>query len=227
VGIECREKLLLSLGDIRDKRILELGCGNGNLTRALANRGADILAIDISLAAVEATRKSCGKFIGKVDVQQVDANDLSHMTKSFDIVVGELILHHLDCKKAVRGIYQVLESNGRAVFVEPLAHNPILNLWRKLTPNLRTPGEHPLSYSDIQKMGDCFNLIRQQEFCLLPILNPLMFLSRSIKGKKGFFESSIKTRSGKLLAKLDAPFLRLCKPLRRYSSAILIEFIKA
>lgn len=225
-GIDYRGKLLVALGNVKGKRILELGCGNGKLTAILASKGANILAIDISPIAVKETQKSCKEFIRKVDVQQADANNLPHITKSFDLVVGEFILHHLDYNKTVMGIYQVLKPDGRAIFIEPLAHNPLLNLWRKLTPRLRTPGEHPLSYANIREMGSCFNSIKYQEFGFLPLLNPLMFFSCSIKGGQKFLQRSIKTRSGKLLDKLDTPFLGLCKPLRRYSSAILIEFIK-
>jgi hypothetical protein len=44
----------------------------------------------------------------------------------------------------------VLRAGGKAIFTEPLGHNPALNLFRKMTPNLRTPDEHPLVMSDLR-----------------------------------------------------------------------------
>ena len=42
----------------------------------------------------------------------------------------------------------MLRPSGRAIFFEPLGHNPLINLYRKLTPGARTVDEHPLVKSD-------------------------------------------------------------------------------
>ncbi len=41
-------------------------------------------------------------------------------------VLGKQILHHLDMTQAVPEIARVLRPGGRAVFLEPLIHNPLL-----------------------------------------------------------------------------------------------------
>ena len=51
-------------------------------------------------------------------------------------------------KKCLEEIHRLLKKNGELVFVEPLGTNPIINLYRKLTPNSRSQDEHPLSNED-------------------------------------------------------------------------------
>jgi len=55
---EMRAKLLAQVpSDLRGARILDAGCGPGQLTQALAERGADVVAIDISPSLIDIARK--------------------------------------------------------------------------------------------------------------------------------------------------------------------------
>lgn len=210
---------LEALGQVSGKSICEIGCGEGEITKVLASRGAFVSASDISSEAVKRARKNNAEFIPKqVDVQEMDACNLLYKEESFDFVVGGGVLHHIDINKASREISRVLKSGGKAVFVEPLAHNPISNIWRRLTPSARTSNEWPLSYSEISEMGKHFSSVKYQEFALLTLLSSFVYLiTHSHKAKK---------KSTEILDKLDHVVLKVCKPLRRYSGAILIQFTK-
>lgn len=215
---ECTDKLLVVLGTVKGKDVCDLGCGEGILTRELAIRGARVSAVDISMEAVRITRERCREFIEQVDVRQMDVCNLLYGDESFDIVTGNAILHHVDIAKAASEISRVLKPGGKGIFSEPLAHNPISNIWRKLTPDIRSPNEWPLSYSEIAEMSKHFSSVNYEEFDLLPLLSSLVYLIT--------FSHKAKERSAELLARLEHPFLKLCKPLRRYSGAVLIEFTK-
>ena len=52
-----RATMLNTLGDLRGKRILDAGCGAGQMTHELALRGAEVIAVDISPSLVEIARK--------------------------------------------------------------------------------------------------------------------------------------------------------------------------
>jgi len=215
---ECTDRLLTALGQIDGRRICDIGCGTGLLTWELAKKGARVSAIDISTEAVKLTRERNKEFGGRVDVQQMDASNLFYNDESFDLVTGIWVLHHLDIAKAAREVSRVLKPDGKAVFIEPLAHNPFSNIWRRLTPSFRTPDEWPLSYSEISEMGRHFSSVSYQEYALLTLLSSFVYLiTLSHKFKK---------RSAELLARLEPPFLKVCKPLRRYSGQVLIEFTK-
>jgi len=215
---ECTNRLLMALGQISGKRICDIGCGTGLLTWELAKRGARVSAIDISMEAVRITRERIKGFIGQVDVRQMDVCNLLYDDESFDIVTGTFILHHVDIAKAASEISRVLKPGGRAIFAEPLAHNPISNIWRRLTPNIRTSNEWPLSYPEISEMSQYFSSVKYEEFDLLPLLSSLVYLVT--------FSRKARERSAELLARLEPSFLKVCKPLRRYSGEVLVEFTK-
>jgi 2-polyprenyl-3-methyl-5-hydroxy-6-metoxy-1,4-benzoquinol methylase len=215
---ECTNRLLAALGQIDGKHICEIGCGRGLLTWELANRGARVLAIDISMEAVKMALERNKEFGGRVDVRQMDVSSLPYNDEPFDLVTGIWILHHLDRVEVAEKISRLLKPGGKAVFIEPLAHNPISNVWRRLTPSFRTLDEKPLSYSEIGEMSRYFNSVNYEEFDLLPLLSSLVYLVT--------FSRRAKERSAELLARLEPSFLKVCQPLRRYSGEILVEFAK-
>jgi SAM-dependent methyltransferase len=90
--------------------------------------------------------------------------------KAFDRVAGVAILHHMDFWGAIDEIGGALKADGRAVFMEPLFHNPIIRLYRFCTPRKRTKGERPLTTSQISLLGSRFNEVRVRYYGLLSLL---------------------------------------------------------
>ncbi|MBF6619470.1 MAG: class I SAM-dependent methyltransferase [Patulibacter sp.] len=131
--------------------ILEYGCGPGSLAFDLGRAGYDVTGIDISPVAIEqATQRAADEGLSeRVRFVVMNAEAMTLDDDSFDVVCGSGIIHHLDIDRALSEISRVLRPGGRAVFVEPLAHNPGLRAFRALTPKLRTPDEHPLTMSDL------------------------------------------------------------------------------
>lgn len=214
------DRLMASLGNIKNLKICELGCGSGRLTVELANRGAFVSSVDISRKALQKAQiriREAG-LESRVNLWQMDACNLSYKDEMFDLVVGQLILHHLDITKTTGEICRILKLGGKAVFIEPLSHNPLSNIWRKMTPAGRTPTEWPLSYGEIEEMGRSFSSMTFEESYLLPLLSSCFYLfTHSPKAKK---------KVGVILSKLDPSLLRRCKFLRRLCAIILIQLIK-
>jgi len=46
------------------------------------------------------------------------------------------------------------------VFMEPLGHNPLINLYRRLSPSMHTVDEHPLKMPDLAAFGEGFGAAR-------------------------------------------------------------------
>ncbi len=152
------------------KRILEYGCGLGGQAFALADRGAIVTGIDISdVAVAQARRRAAGYSPQQLRFVKADAEALELPDASFDVVCGSGILHHLDLEKALREVSRVLVPGGRAVFYEPLGHNPLLNLYRRLTPREHTPDEHPLLMREVREFNNAefFDLL---SVFVIPIL---------------------------------------------------------
>ncbi|SRR6266498_4476921 len=76
-----------SVEDWRNKRVLEIGCGDGRLTVRLARLGANILAIDPSAESIRVARsKKPARFTDQIRYSVGTAEQLKSKAESFDIV---------------------------------------------------------------------------------------------------------------------------------------------
>ena len=91
------------------ERILDLGCGDGALTRKLVDLGCDVVAVDASSAQVEAARK-----LG-LDARVIDAEALPFF-EEFDAVFSNAVLHWIrNADAMVAGVLRSLKPGGRFV----------------------------------------------------------------------------------------------------------------
>jgi SAM-dependent methyltransferase len=175
IGPFNRNEELNRLYDPRGKRVLLYGCGPANEASQFIKAGATSVAgIDISDVeiAVAWEQARAGEYADVVDFRAEDAQETSFPTNAFDLIVGSAILHHLDLRKALSEIRRILAPGGRAVFLEPLAHNLLLRIGRRFTPQARTADEHPLTVDDWSVCGEVFPAFTHREVELLSI--PLM-----------------------------------------------------
>ncbi|RLI77730.1 hypothetical protein DRP04_10980 [Archaeoglobales archaeon] len=154
-----------------DINILDYGCGTGELSFYLAKNGARVVGIDISEEAIRQARIKCSQLnLKNVDFLTMDAIHTEFSDNSFDIVCGISVLHHLDIKKAYCELARILKPGGSAVFLEPLGHNPLINYFRRLTPQLRSPDEHPLLLQDINLASMYFETVTCEYYALFTLI---------------------------------------------------------
>jgi SAM-dependent methyltransferase len=142
--------------------VLDYGCSVGNASARLKEHCRSLTGIDISEVAIEIARAKMGG--GNASFSVMDAMKMSFPDESFDLVFGSGIIHHLDTGKAVSEVHRVLRSGGQAIFWEPLGLNPMINLYRLLTPKARTPDEHPLLPADFRNMHRVFTTVHIEFF---------------------------------------------------------------
>lgn len=121
------------LGDVRGKRILNLGCGDGQQAIRLALKGAYVIAIDISFGMVNVTQQRIKQtgLAEQAHSAQMSAEYLAFVNQSFDLIFGHSVLHHTDLSITRAELVRLLRPRmDSAIFLEPLDHNPILNLFR-------------------------------------------------------------------------------------------------
>jgi ubiquinone/menaquinone biosynthesis C-methylase UbiE len=161
---------LAALGDVAGQHVLDYGCGTGGTTAHLLERGARVTGFNISVARLLEARQRAPQ----AGLLSCAAEMLPFPDAAFDAVLGKQILHHLDLRVAIPEIARVLRPGGRAVFLEPLIHNPILEGYHRLTPHLRSPTERALSMADLAWMGSHFSSWSHREFILFSILPVLV-----------------------------------------------------
>jgi SAM-dependent methyltransferase len=91
------------------ERILDLGCGDGALTRKLMDRGATVVGVDASEPLISAAR------VAGVDARLMDAHDLG-FDGEFDAVFTNAVLHWVtDPPRVVAGVRKALNKGGRFI----------------------------------------------------------------------------------------------------------------
>lgn len=213
------QHLFNQLGNVDDKNVLEIGCGEGWLTERLALQGGRLWAFDISKEAVKLTINRLKdlklKYPPQVEVMAGEA--LTYPNDLFDYIIGLAILHHLEFEPALKEIKRVLKSGGKAFFMEPLGHNPFLNFYRFLTPNLRSKDEAPLRMNQYKIIATHFSKFYHKEFFLTAIFALAFHFLHSYK-------MMIFTRN--ILVKFDNVILKIFPFLKRYCWYAVLIFEK-
>lgn len=104
------------LGEVRGARLLEIGCGAGELTDFLVSAGARVTAVDVSAGMLALAREKLG---GKAELLQADLHDgLFFLADGeVDLVVASLVLHYLeDWEPVLDEVHRVLRPGGHFVF---------------------------------------------------------------------------------------------------------------
>src|SRR3989338_7494052 len=148
--------ILTRLGDIKGKKLLDIGCGAGENSVYFAKKGAICTATDYSSGMVEVAKKFAAKNNVKIEAHTMNAMDMDIPDNTFDITYASNILHHVDQYKTLKEMHRVLKHGGKACFWDPLKHNPIINVYRKIATKVRTEDEHPLDINIIKYARSLF-----------------------------------------------------------------------
>lgn len=172
--------------------VLEYGCGVSGEAERLEGTFRSLHGIDISEEGIRRLQESCR--LPNVHYSVMDAMDLQFAARSFDLVFGRGIVHHLDIDLASREVSRVLRPGGRALFWEPLGLNPLINAYRWLTPKARTPDEHPLLPADFEIMRRHFSQVDVELYGLATIAAvPFRHMSKAnvVRGALARFDKAL------------------------------------
>ena len=109
------------LGEVRAKRIVELGCGDGGRAVELARNGASVIAVDPSADSVARTRRCAEAAEVRIEVHTGDFADLAFLRgDSVDVAFAEDSLAGLaDLGRVFRQVQRVLRAGAWFAFSLP------------------------------------------------------------------------------------------------------------
>ena len=176
------------LVDLKGKRVLDVGCGDGTYTQELLAMGPSyLLGIDAAADAVQlATERAGGAPNAAFRVMNVD--ELSSIGEHFDVAVVRGLLHHL--YSAGSAAAAVCEVADEIVVVEPNGYNPVLKVIEKVSKYHVEHEEKSYSPRRLDRWfeGEGAVVERSQFIGLVPMFCPDA-MARTLKRIEPFFEN--------------------------------------
>jgi SAM-dependent methyltransferase len=141
IGTEADYRLL---GDLKGRRVLELGCGGAQNSIAFVRQGATAVGVDFSAEQLAFARRLCESEEIKVELREGDLADLAFLrADSFDLVFSSYAFGFVDdLNRVFRQVHRVLKVGAPLVFSLP---HPT---WHLLDPDSDDPFLITRSYFD-------------------------------------------------------------------------------
>jgi len=209
--------LAAAMGPLQGKRVLELGSGAGEAAVYFALQGGRVTATDLSPRMLDVVNRVAALHGVSVETRLCSAEDLSVFPESsFDIVYAANLLHHADIPTCLDQVRRILKTGGVACFYDPVAYNPLINIYRHMATKVRTEDEHPIRRSDVKLLRERFRTVRTKFFWLSTLLIFVRFyLIDRVHPNQDRYWKRILTREPEIrgtylaLEKIDRALLRL------------------
>lgn len=105
---------------VRDGRILDVGCGRGDILSRVQSEHRELFGFDISLEGIEQAKERVngGNFcLG-------NAGNIPFKSDTFDCLICSEVLEHIPSDEPMRELYRVLKPNGIAIITVPNGRGP-------------------------------------------------------------------------------------------------------
>ncbi len=157
--------ILRLLGPLAGKRILDVGAGLGESSVYFALQGADVTCTDLSPSMVD-TASRLAQLHGVTVKAVVSPGETLYVhSNEFDIVYIANTIHHVTNKPALFSqLRRVLKPGGIFVSIDPLAYNPVIEVYRRMATKVRTEDEAPLTFADLRVASRYFKDVGHREF---------------------------------------------------------------
>jgi 2-polyprenyl-3-methyl-5-hydroxy-6-metoxy-1,4-benzoquinol methylase len=209
--------ILRKMGDLAGKRILDIGAGLGESSVYFALQGARVTTTDISPMMVEKVQQLAEHFGVQVEGIVSTAESLNVPENYFDFIYIANTIHHIhDRDQLFQQIHRALKPGGMLFSFDPLAYNPIINLYRRMATQVRTDDESPLTVADIALARKYFVSVEHREFWILSLALFLKYflLDRVHPNQDRYWKRILKEKSAHLwwwspLAVIDRALARI------------------
>jgi SAM-dependent methyltransferase len=163
--------ILSRIGDLRGKRLLDIGVGLGESSVYFALRGAKVTAVDISPLMIEKVVSLGQRFGVEIEGRLSDGEDLNVPAGEYDVIYLANTVHHVQHRAVLfEQMCRALKPGGFFFSYDPIAYNPAINVYRRMATGVRTLDESPLTIADLKLAQKYFSNVGHREFWLSALL---------------------------------------------------------
>lgn len=163
--------ILSQMGPLNGKRLLDVGAGLGESSVYFALQGADVTCTDISPGMVDCAVRLGVLHSVKITGSVMPGETLDLPAESFDLVYIANTIHHVADKETLfREIQKVLKPGGKFFSFDPLAYNPVIEVYRRMATAVRTDDEAPLTFAHVRLASKYFRNVRHREFWICSLV---------------------------------------------------------
>ena len=161
---------------LHDQKVLEIGCGEGRMSKLLAHNSREYIAIDPDEQSIDKAKSE----ISNIDFRIGSGEALEFEDGSFPVILFTLSLHHQESDLALKEAHRVLTANGQLIILEPLPNGELtqlFNLFDNETERIRNA---------LNKIENCdFEIERKESFFTIMSFNDLDELCDYPFGRNG------------------------------------------
>jgi len=207
--------------NIRNRRVLVVGCGGGTDAFCLCRMGAEVHAFDLSPDLIAHAKGTAAMLGVHPHFKVMPAESMEYEDESFDCVVVAAALHHCDIPQAFGEICRVSRPGALVVIDEPYSHTAtqsirhsrfveeviyprVADIVFREKERISSPDETKLTQHD---MAYIVENLRCARFCYFKLLSNRLFPDSIVP-----------------LVKMDRALLALCRPIAHFCAGrVLIE----
>jgi S-adenosylmethionine-dependent methyltransferase len=150
-----------SLISFEQSKILEIGCGTGCTTVALAEQGCELTSIDVNDVHIEVAKKRCELYDLSANILAMNATCINEINEKFDVIIFSASLEHMTYEErliSIKSAWNMLNKDGFLVVIETPnrlyyfdAHSSLLPFYHWL------PDQIAMQYSRFSPRELCVN----------------------------------------------------------------------
>jgi len=173
--------ILSRMGSLAGKRLLDIGAGLGESSVYFALKGALVTAVDVSPGMVATALRLARRWGVEIEAVTSGAENLNVPNDYYDVVYVANTIHHVENRALLfEQISRAMKPGGVFFSYDPLAYNPLINVYRRMATAVRTKDESPLTCADVALARKYFYRVGHREFWISTLL---LFLKYYMKDK--------------------------------------------